>query len=68
MSVSESAVSLLSARSCRIRTGAKPAGWIDARSQPLPLTQRMSSASPKMLVSVSFTDVLPPPWSTNRGS
>ncbi len=68
MSVSERAVSLLSASSCRMRTGANPAGSMVARSQPLPLTQRMSSVSPKMLVSVSFTDVLPPPCSTSLES
>ena len=40
---------------------AKPSASIVAKSQPLPLTYKISSSSPKRLVAVDFTEVFPPP-------
>ena len=45
--------------------GRNPASSIVSRSQPLPLTYRMSSSSPVTLGRRTLTDVLPPPCSTS---
>ncbi len=68
MSVSLSCSSAASFNKVSIRTGAKPLASMVARSQPLPFTYKRCSDSPNRFDSRTFTEVLPPPWSTSAGS
>ena len=54
-------------KGCR-RTAGWPAGSMAPRSQPEPLTQSTSTFSPNTSRARVFTEVLPPPCSTSRGS
>ena len=68
MSSSVSSVRARSLRRRSRRTAGSPAGSIAAMSAPEPLTQSTATSSPRRSGMVVFTEVLPPPCSTNLGS
>ena len=50
------------------RTAGRPGASMVPMSQPLPFTHNTSTGCPVMSAIVVFTEVLPPPCSTRRGS
>ena len=50
------------------RTAGRPGASIVPMSQPLPFTHSTSTVAPVMSATLVFTEVLPPPCSTSRGS
>ena len=68
MSSSDSACRPTSSRNGSRRTAGSPGASIVPMSQPLPFTHNTSTAEPVMSATLVFTEVLPPPCSTSRGS
>ena len=68
MSSSLSAGRPFSSRNGANRTAGRPGASMVPMSQPLPFTHNTWTGWPVMSGIVVFTDVLPPPCSTSRGS